>query len=325
MTSRFEVVHRGNVARASARSRCPAATTCSTRSPPSRWGSTSRCRSTRSRPALAGFAGVQRRFQIRGDGPGRHRGGRLRPPPRRDPRDPRRRQGRVRPPRRHGVPAAPLQPHAAPAAGVPHRLQPGGRARRHGHLCGRRGADPGRPRARSRRGHRAPTATATCSTWAATARRIVDHLCESTGPGTSCSPWAPATSAQLGAGAARRASARPGDVRRGDDMLGEIRGEVRFKEPLSFHTSLRIGGPADIFVVPQDVDDIRLALIVRRARAAAGGRGRRRQQPPRARPRHPRRRAEARGLPRPRRVPRRGGGGRRGREPVRADPRGGRR
>jgi UDP-N-acetylmuramate dehydrogenase len=43
-------------------------------------------------------------------------------------------------------------------------------------------------------------------------------------------------------------------------MLGEIRGEVRFKEPLSFHTSLRIGGPADIFVVPQDVDDIRHAM-----------------------------------------------------------------
>src|SRR5437773_11449416 len=44
-------------------------------------------------------------------------------------------------------------------------------------------------------------------------------------------------------------------------MLGEIRGEVRFKEPLSFHTSLRIGGPADIFVVPQDVEDIRYALM----------------------------------------------------------------
>ena len=43
-------------------------------------------------------------------------------------------------------------------------------------------------------------------------------------------------------------------------MLGEIRGEVRFKEQLSFHTSLRIGGPADIFVVPQDLDDIRHAL-----------------------------------------------------------------
>jgi UDP-N-acetylmuramate dehydrogenase len=44
-------------------------------------------------------------------------------------------------------------------------------------------------------------------------------------------------------------------------MLGEIRGEVRFKEPLSFHTSLRTGGPADIFVVPQDLDDIRHALL----------------------------------------------------------------
>ena len=44
-------------------------------------------------------------------------------------------------------------------------------------------------------------------------------------------------------------------------MLGEIRGEVRFKEPLSFHTPLRIGGSADIFVVPQDVDDIRHALL----------------------------------------------------------------
>jgi len=43
-------------------------------------------------------------------------------------------------------------------------------------------------------------------------------------------------------------------------MLGDIRGEVRFKEPLSFHTSLRIGGPADIFVIPQDLDDIRHAL-----------------------------------------------------------------
>ena len=43
-------------------------------------------------------------------------------------------------------------------------------------------------------------------------------------------------------------------------MLGGIRGGVRFKEPLAFHTSLRLGGPADIFVIPQDVDDIRHAL-----------------------------------------------------------------
>jgi UDP-N-acetylmuramate dehydrogenase len=43
-------------------------------------------------------------------------------------------------------------------------------------------------------------------------------------------------------------------------MLGRITGAVRFKEPLSFHTSLRIGGPAEFFVVPQDVDDVRYAL-----------------------------------------------------------------
>lgn len=43
-------------------------------------------------------------------------------------------------------------------------------------------------------------------------------------------------------------------------MLGEIRGEVRFKESLSYHTSLRIGGPADVFIAPQTVDDIRHAL-----------------------------------------------------------------
>jgi UDP-N-acetylmuramate dehydrogenase len=43
-------------------------------------------------------------------------------------------------------------------------------------------------------------------------------------------------------------------------MLGEVRGTVRFKEPLSFHTALRTGGVADIFVVPQDLDDVRHTL-----------------------------------------------------------------
>src|SRR5439155_583790 len=65
-------------------------------------------------------------------------------------------------------------------------------------------------------------------------------------------------------GAARPRAAETPRTRRSERegaMLGEIRGEVRFKEPLSFHTSLRIGGPADIFVVPQDVDDIRHALL----------------------------------------------------------------
>jgi UDP-N-acetylmuramate dehydrogenase len=43
-------------------------------------------------------------------------------------------------------------------------------------------------------------------------------------------------------------------------MLGSICGDVRFKEPLSVHTSLRLGGPADIFITPENIDDIRHAL-----------------------------------------------------------------
>lgn len=43
-------------------------------------------------------------------------------------------------------------------------------------------------------------------------------------------------------------------------MLGEVRGTVRFKEPLSYYTSLRTGGPADVFVAPQDLDDVRHTL-----------------------------------------------------------------
>jgi len=43
-------------------------------------------------------------------------------------------------------------------------------------------------------------------------------------------------------------------------MLGAIRGEVRFKESLAYHTSLRCGGPADIFVMPEHVDDLRQAV-----------------------------------------------------------------
>src|SRR5262245_5019459 len=43
-------------------------------------------------------------------------------------------------------------------------------------------------------------------------------------------------------------------------MLARIAGAVRFKEPLSFYTSLRIGGPAEFFIIPQDLDDVRYAL-----------------------------------------------------------------
>ena len=43
-------------------------------------------------------------------------------------------------------------------------------------------------------------------------------------------------------------------------MLGRISGAVRFREPLSFHTSLRMGGPAEFFIMPQGLDDLRYAL-----------------------------------------------------------------
>src|SRR4026207_1699211 len=46
----------------------------------------------------------------------------------------------------------------------------------------------------------------------------------------------------------------------GAGRLARMGGDVRFKEPLSFYTSLRIGGPAEFFIVPQDLDDVRYAL-----------------------------------------------------------------
>ncbi|MDP3727768.1 MAG: FAD-binding protein [bacterium] len=52
-------------------------------------------------------------------------------------------------------------------------------------------------------------------------------------------------------------SAISGEVRQ---VLGEIKGKVRFREPLSSLTSLRVGGSADFLIVPMDVDDIRRAL-----------------------------------------------------------------
>ena len=48
--------------------------------------------------------------------------------------------------------------------------------------------------------------------------------------------------------------------------LEGIRGTIKFSEPLSSWTSLRIGGPADVFVVPADVED--LCRLVRQAWAA---------------------------------------------------------
>lgn len=46
------------------------------------------------------------------------------------------------------------------------------------------------------------------------------------------------------------------------EMRTALRGEVLTSEPMSRHTTWRIGGPADLFVQPQDRDDLLVALRV---------------------------------------------------------------
>ena len=41
-----------------------------------------------------------------------------------------------------------------------------------------------------------------------------------------------------------------------------FRGELLEQEPLSLHTSLKVGGPADLFAIPRDVEDLRRLLEV---------------------------------------------------------------
>jgi len=45
------------------------------------------------------------------------------------------------------------------------------------------------------------------------------------------------------------------------ELIEKIEGEIFFREPMSRHTSWRIGGPADLFVVPGSIRDMRYALI----------------------------------------------------------------
>lgn len=39
-------------------------------------------------------------------------------------------------------------------------------------------------------------------------------------------------------------------------LSNSLRGEVKFGEPMSNHTSFSVGGPADAFVIPEDFDDV---------------------------------------------------------------------
>lgn len=45
-----------------------------------------------------------------------------------------------------------------------------------------------------------------------------------------------------------------------DRVVRGLRGEAKKDEPMAAHTALRIGGPADLFIEPDDLDDLRSAL-----------------------------------------------------------------
>lgn len=48
------------------------------------------------------------------------------------------------------------------------------------------------------------------------------------------------------------------------ELKSKTVGEVRLAEPMSRHTTWRIGGPADVFIEPQGVEDLRLAVVFAR-------------------------------------------------------------
>lgn len=45
-------------------------------------------------------------------------------------------------------------------------------------------------------------------------------------------------------------------------VSARVRGEVLYLEPLARHTSLRVGGPADLFVIPADLNDLSELLLL---------------------------------------------------------------
>ena len=45
-----------------------------------------------------------------------------------------------------------------------------------------------------------------------------------------------------------------------DSVVCELRGEAKLDEPMAAHTSLRVGGPVDLFIEPDDLEDLRYAV-----------------------------------------------------------------
>lgn len=45
-----------------------------------------------------------------------------------------------------------------------------------------------------------------------------------------------------------------------DSIRSLFRGKLLLDEPMSLHTSLKVGGPADLFAIPEDADDLKVLL-----------------------------------------------------------------
>src|SRR5581483_3682014 len=207
-----------------------------------------------------------------GGGAGHPRRRRLRASSRGDPRDAPRRARRVPAAPRGRVPAASVHADAGPLRGIPRSVRRRRRARPHRHLLGRRGAPrrrvvrgdvPGaqaprpsgravRPGARAHRGDAARSRS--------TRRRRADARRRRHPPDGRRAPLAPACRRDA-AGVALMADARTTALL--DAMRSRLGDRARADEPLARHTSFRIGGPADLLVVPDTVDE--LAHVLRTA------------------------------------------------------------
>jgi UDP-N-acetylmuramate dehydrogenase len=51
----------------------------------------------------------------------------------------------------------------------------------------------------------------------------------------------------------------------GEELRARVRGKVLTREPMARHTSFQIGGPADLLVVPEDLDDLKVTLAFARS------------------------------------------------------------
>ncbi len=71
----------------------------------------------------------------------------------------------------------------------------------------------------------------------------------------------------LGAGDINQVAAQLSDSLRTQELFKTVRGKIFKDEPLSRHTSLKVGGPAKFWIEPEDADDLKLVLKECKTRA----------------------------------------------------------